>query len=94
MFNTIKIKTLGVLLIITNCAYTFPQTHTVLSIDTVKYNHGILPNGLNYYLINNEKPRGHANFTLITKVGACNELPNEIGATHFINLCLILINQS
>jgi len=84
MFNTIKIKILGVLLIITNCAYAFPQIHTVLSIDTVKYNHGILPNGLNYYLINNEKPRGRANFTLITKVGACNELPNEIGAAHFI----------
>lgn len=46
--------------------------------------HGQLPNGLNYYLLHNEEPKGRANFYIAQKVGSSLETPKQLGLAHFL----------
>lgn len=46
--------------------------------------HGVLPNGMNYYLLHNEKPKDRANFYIAQKVGSTLETPDQLGLAHFL----------
>lgn len=48
----------------------------------VKY--GVLENGLSYYILHNEEPKGKANFYIAQKVGSSMEEPNQLGLAHFL----------
>jgi len=54
-----------------------------LPLDT-KVKHGTLPNGLNYYILHNEEPKGRANFYIAQKVGSTLETPDQLGLAHFL----------
>lgn len=45
---------------------------------------GVLPNGLHYYILHNELPKGRANFYIAQKVGSTLEEPNQLGLAHFL----------
>lgn len=49
-----------------------------------KVRHGVLPNGMNYYLLHNEKPKDRANFYIAQKVGSTLETPQQLGLAHFL----------
>lgn len=49
-----------------------------------KVRHGQLPNGLNYYVLHNEEPKGRANFYIAQKVGSTLETPQQLGLAHFL----------
>ena len=46
--------------------------------------HGVLPNGLNYYILHNEEPKDRANFYIAQKVGSTLETPQQLGLAHFL----------
>lgn len=46
--------------------------------------HGVLPNGLTYYVLHNEEPKGRANFYIAQKVGSTLETPQQFGLAHFL----------
>ncbi|MBD5357821.1 MAG: insulinase family protein [Bacteroides sp.] len=46
--------------------------------------HGVLPNGLTYYILHNEEPRNRANFYIAQKVGSALETPEQYGLAHFL----------
>lgn len=46
--------------------------------------HGVLPNGLTYYIQHNEQPRNRANFYIAQKVGSALETPEQYGLAHFL----------
>ncbi len=46
--------------------------------------HGTLPNGLKYYILHNEEPKGRANFYIAQKVGSTLETPQQLGLAHFL----------
>ena len=46
--------------------------------------HGVLDNGLNYYILHNEEPKGKANFYIAQKVGSAQEEPDQYGLAHFL----------
>lgn len=46
--------------------------------------HGVLPNGLTYYILHNEQPRNRANFYIAQKVGSTLETPEQYGLAHFL----------
>ena len=45
---------------------------------------GVLPNGLSYYVLHNEEPKGRANFYIAQKVGSTLETPDQLGLAHFL----------
>lgn len=45
---------------------------------------GVLPNGLTYYILHNEEPKGRANFYIAQKVGSSLENPEQLGLAHFL----------
>lgn len=45
---------------------------------------GVLPNGLHYYVLHNEKPKGRANFYIAQKVGSTLETQDQLGLAHFL----------
>ena len=45
---------------------------------------GKLPNGLTYYVLHNEEPKGRANFYIAQKVGSTLEKPDQLGLAHFL----------
>ena len=45
---------------------------------------GVLPNGLHYYVLHNEKPKERANFYIAQKVGSTLETPQQLGLAHFL----------
>lgn len=49
-----------------------------------KVRHGKLPNGLNYYVMHNEEPKGRANFYIAQKVGSTLETSSQLGLAHFL----------
>lgn len=49
-----------------------------------KVRHGQLPNGLNYYVMHNEEPKGRANFYIAQKVGSTLETQQQLGLAHFL----------
>lgn len=46
--------------------------------------HGVLPNGLTYYILHNEYPKNRANFYIVQKVGSALETPEQYGLAHFL----------
>ncbi len=46
--------------------------------------HGVLPNGLTYYILHNEHPQNRANFYIAQKVGSALETPEQYGLAHFL----------
>ena len=46
--------------------------------------HGVLPNGLSYYLLKNTEPEGRANFYIAQKVGSTLENQDQLGLAHFL----------
>lgn len=46
--------------------------------------HGVLPNGLTYYILHNAHPRNRANFYIAQKVGSALETPEQYGLAHFL----------
>lgn len=49
-----------------------------------KVKHGVLPNGLSYYIMHNEEPKQRANFYIAQKVGSTLETPEQLGLAHFL----------
>ena len=45
---------------------------------------GKLPNGLTYYVLHNEEPKGRANFYIAQKVGSTLETKDQLGLAHFL----------
>ena len=45
---------------------------------------GVLDNGLSYYILHNEEPKGKANFYIAQKVGSTMEEANQLGLAHFL----------
>lgn len=45
---------------------------------------GVLPNGITYYILHNEKPRGRASFYIYQNVGAVLENDDQDGLAHFL----------
>lgn len=45
---------------------------------------GKLPNGLTYYVLHNEEPKGRANFYIAQKVGSTLETKEQLGLAHFL----------
>lgn len=46
--------------------------------------HGVLPNGLTYYILHNAEPKNRANFYIAQKVGSTLETPQQLGLAHFL----------
>ncbi len=46
--------------------------------------HGVLPNGMSYYVLHNEEPKGRANFYIAQKVGSTLETQQQLGLAHFL----------
>lgn len=46
--------------------------------------HGVLSNGLTYYILHNEHPQNRANFYIAQKVGSALESPEQYGLAHFL----------
>lgn len=46
--------------------------------------HGVLPNGLTYYIMHNEEPKNRAEFHIAQKVGSILEEENQRGLAHFL----------
>lgn len=46
--------------------------------------HGVLPNGLNYYILHNEEPKERVNFYIAQKVGSTLENEDQLGLAHFL----------
>lgn len=57
--------------------------HETFPIDTA-IRHGVLPNGLTYYIMHNEEPRNRAEFHIAQKVGSILEEENQRGLAHFL----------
>ena len=49
-----------------------------------KVKHGVLPNGLSYYVMHNEEPKERANFYIAQKVGSTLETEEQLGLAHFL----------
>ncbi|MBD5231638.1 MAG: insulinase family protein [Bacteroidales bacterium] len=45
---------------------------------------GVLPNGMSYYILHNEEPKGRANFYIAQKVGSTLETKEQLGLAHFL----------
>lgn len=49
-----------------------------------KVKHGVLPNGMSYYIMHNEMPKERANFYIAQKVGSTLEEESQLGLAHFL----------
>lgn len=79
----IKHLTLVVVLLASLFGATVQAQVTTMPLDP-KVRHGVLPNGMNYYLLHNEKPKERANFYIAQKVGSTLETPQQLGLAHFL----------
>ncbi len=59
------------------------MAQTPLPLDP-KVKHGVLPNGLSYYIMHNEEPKERANFYIAQKVGSTLENEDQLGLAHFL----------
>ncbi len=74
-------KLLTGLILVSACMMAGAQTPLPLFKDV---RHGVLPNGLNYYLLHNEEPKERVNFYIAQKVGSTLETPDQLGLAHFL----------
>lgn len=78
-----KIKNLAILIFLATFALAAnAQTGAVSSSTGVVK--GVLPNGLTYYILQNDAPKGKVNFYLMQDVGAILEDDNQNGLAHFL----------
>lgn len=77
-----RLTSLALLLIMT-VVYAFGQQATPLALQK-EVKTGVLPNGLTYYILHNEKPKDRANFYIAQKVGSALEAPDQLGLAHFL----------
>lgn len=59
------------------------QAQTPLPLNP-KVKSGTLENGLKYYILHNEEPKGRANFYIAQKVGSTLETQDQLGLAHFL----------
>lgn len=59
----------------------FSQTPIPLNPDV---RHGVLENGLTYYILHNEEPKERADFYIAQKVGSTLETSEQLGLAHFL----------
>ncbi|MCM1290617.1 MAG: insulinase family protein [Prevotella sp.] len=64
-------------------AQEFQQQWTPLPLNS-QVKHGVLRNGLTYYILHNEEPKERANFYIAQKVGSSLETPEQLGLAHFL----------
>ena len=76
-----KIHTLLVAILISISANSQITTTFPLSPDV---RHGVLENGMNYYILHNEEPKERASFFFVQNVGAILEEDNQNGLAHFL----------
>ncbi|MEZ3550796.1 MAG: insulinase family protein [Muribaculaceae bacterium] len=77
-----KVMSIAMLLIGTLCVGAQMQL-TPLPLNP-KVKHGVLPNGLSYYIMHNEEPKERANFYIAQKVGSTLETEEQLGLAHFL----------
>ncbi|MDE6341586.1 MAG: insulinase family protein [Muribaculaceae bacterium] len=77
-----RLTSLAALLIMA-VVYAFGQQATPLALQK-EVKTGVLPNGLTYYILHNEKPKDRANFYIAQKVGSALEAPDQLGLAHFL----------
>lgn len=70
------------LLLVVVCAFSQMQPTPLALNPDVKT--GVLPNGLTYYIMHNEKPKDRANFYIAQKVGSALENQDQLGLAHFL----------
>ncbi len=78
-------KAVGLVMALVGVFGIHAQAHqlTPLPLDP-KVKHGVLPNGLNYYIMHNEMPKERANFYIAQKVGSTLETEEQLGLAHFL----------
>ena len=74
-------RLISFLLVAVNALIGYAQTPLSIASEV---RHGVLDNGLNYYILHNEKPEGRANFYLAQKVGSTLETQEQLGLAHFL----------
>ena len=65
------------------CTAAYAAADEQFPIDTA-IRHGVLPNGLTYYVMHNEEPKNRAEFHIAQKVGSILEEENQRGLAHFL----------
>lgn len=71
------------LVLVSLCAAAQMPQLTPLPINP-KVRHGVLPNGMSYYIMHNEMPKERANFYIAQKVGSTLENEDQLGLAHFL----------
>lgn len=78
-------KILAVVVALFTCTVALAQgPMQVLELTDANVRTGKLPNGLTYFILHNEYPKGQANFHIAQKVGAVQEDENQNGLAHFL----------
>ena len=78
-------STFSVILVASYCAFSFAQmdpTQPLPLDETVR--HGVLENGMTYYIKANQEPKQRASFYIIQNVGALLEEDHQNGLAHFL----------
>lgn len=78
-----RIKLLTIILLL-NFSFVFGQeTDQKIPLNS-EVRHGVLENGLTYYILHNEQPKDRASFYIVHNVGAILEEDNQNGLAHFL----------
>ena len=78
-----KVLSIAMFLIGTLCISAQMPQLTPLPINP-KVKHGVLKNGMSYYIMHNEMPKERANFYIAQKVGSTLEDQDQLGLAHFL----------
>lgn len=78
-----KVLSIAMCIIGTLCASAQMPQLTPLPVNP-KVKHGVLPNGMSYYIMHNEMPKERANFYIAQKVGSTLEEQDQLGLAHFL----------
>ena len=78
-----KIKNIITLALFTICAFAVKAQIQPIPLDSA-VRHGILDNGLTYYIRHNALPENRAEFYIVQKVGSINEEESQRGLAHFL----------
>jgi len=66
------------------CVYQLIFSQTVTDFKAERMKQGVLPNGMQYYIMQNETPKGRAAFYFAQNVGSILEEDNQRGLAHFL----------
>ncbi len=78
-----KVLSIAMFLIGTLCISAQMPQLTPLPVNP-KVKHGVLKNGMSYYIMHNEMPKERANFYIAQKVGSTLEDQDQLGLAHFL----------